>query len=1247
MTRHTLLQVAAGIAVTIASARSLAAQTTAAFDKVDRIEDSWINRNPVPYRPMVAMGDGTIFAVNPYLSEVVHLKKDPVLFKFSIPASSSTWNGRFRTLPGPVSIARYQPPGDPLPHEQLLVVCQHVNALAIHDAVTGDLLGSVKVGAGPGDIVVDATNGRAWVSCALGDKVSAIDLATRIVLKSYDTSKYSRSPGFLCMYNGEVLVAPRISGNGSLVDRKDFPDGLAEEFDEHAGPRGILDTLKPEIADVGLPEHDLLWLDSSTLGNPSGGVTSIAKSTGTILLANAIRPTTSTLWQLDIDANNKNPALQSEAAVRGQIVFNRLTKIQLPAQLTGAAEVQPIESRYLDSTTAATSSDVIQYAPASSAIATPYSLAFNTNGSLCAVTGLMSDNVIFLNSTGNRFPNSSYELKEIPADTDNQPNAVDENTMPRQVLMSGNNLLAVWGGNLTAHFVDISNLSSPAHYWLRLGYDPTPAKVQEGRKLYFDGSHSLHANASCASCHDEGKSDMLAWNLSNIDAASHDGNDNKGPMVTQTLLNISRAMPFHWRGEQRRGLPDFNPAFDALLGGAPLQGVTLDPADGATITPDGEFDRFQAFVLSLTEDANQFENDTRVVDANIKIPLDPTFDPDPTGITIDATNGQAVFLQTCAACHMMPTATNNEVVDNVFGGEANPDVVWLKVAGFQGMQNKAKQTLFQVSFPPNTRKVSDEQVYPILGAGLSHAGVVRDSIPFMQVLLFDPTPTTSRLKDRLDTASFLYQFDTGIPPAAERMVFYNLGDLNALTQSLAYFLDTTTGQASAAVHNCDLAVIGKLKNNDPAAPFFGWVYEPVQDRFFGPNALGQNDAARQLSFFSTQVNDPDGGWFAFVGVPVGTAWRFAADFDGDQLPNQLEIQNGFDMFNPDTNGDGLWDGAQFYNGGEAAIHADATNNSPNVVGGTPDFQWATLTTARMTFETDEMTTAVLTLTPVPPLVPPIVLTDDKAGMHHNLLVTGLVYPLPLDLVARVPLGPRTPANLLMKVTSLHRASLFPQQQGTTGQIWNFDYEVTVGDRLNNPYPSVWVAARPLIDGKTAATAGVPFTVLASQPSLDFDVNTTEVNANVITVPYTPTGFKFNLHNDGDIYPTQDVTLPNVIPGPFAIGHDPAVSATFEPTSSAGRCDIQFTLDLTGKLVVGTKVTLCIEVMGAKQNPVNGRINMLGKGSFGIFTDQTDEHKGGGPFIPSFFCPPGTSEENRTLSLWWWSDSQWHDQPPPP
>src|SRR5262245_8921311 len=396
---------------TLSTGRHHAQTQTTPYLGLDRIEDAWVNHNPVPYRPMVSTGSGILWAVNPYLSEVVKIEKDPSTFVFNI-------TQRFRTMPGPVSIALYQPPGA---NQQLLVVCQHSNAMSAHDVVTGDMLYAIAVPAGPGDILVDQTNNRAWVSCPLADKVVEINLTTKLKETTYDTSALSRSPGFLSMYNGEVLVAPRVSGNGSLVDRKEYTQAL--DFNEHAGEGGILDTTLSSVATTGLPDHDLLWLDSAAIGvSPDGQAKSIAKSTGTLLFAHAVQPLTQTLWQLNLEANNKDTNRQSESGIRGEIVFNRLTKIPLQPSLTGTPTEQTPSDytiKFLDDVVPST--QVIDYAVPPLAIGTPYSLTFNSSGSICAVTGLMSDNVLLLNSVGNRLANGVLQLDETP---------VDENTMP-------------------------------------------------------------------------------------------------------------------------------------------------------------------------------------------------------------------------------------------------------------------------------------------------------------------------------------------------------------------------------------------------------------------------------------------------------------------------------------------------------------------------------------------------------------------------------------------------------------------------------------------------------------------------------------------------------------------------------------------------------------------------------------------------------------------------------------------------
>src|SRR5262249_20242539 len=135
---------------------------------------------------------------------------------------------------------------------------------------------------------------------------------------------------------------------------------------------------------------------------------------------------------------------------------------------------------------------------------------------------------------------------------------------------------------------------------LEVGYDPTPADVARGRLIFYDASRSLNGNLTCGSCHIEGSSDLLGWNLS--DAPK----DNKGVLVTQSLFGINRMSPFHWRGE-RPHLEDFNVAFPGLLG-APV----VNPDTGAGLT-DPEMADFKAFVFSLRSPANIGADENRIL----------------------------------------------------------------------------------------------------------------------------------------------------------------------------------------------------------------------------------------------------------------------------------------------------------------------------------------------------------------------------------------------------------------------------------------------------------------------------------------------------------------------------------------------------------------------------------------------------------------------------------------------------------
>jgi hypothetical protein len=297
---------------------------------------------------------------------------------------------------------------------------------------------------------------------------------------------------------------------------------------------------------------------------------------GAVLFAVGVQPTSQNIWQLGTKAVNKDPLRMGEPAVRGIFVENQLAIATLPAQ--PAAPVRPRRIIQLDDVDRA--SPGIQFDPTRT-VGQPYALAFDQAGN-GYVTGLLTDNVTQLSPIGNF-------LREW-----------NVGSIPRGILADpGGDLVWVhcWGTNT----VEIWDTASNPPVLLAasdLGYDPTPQERKQGRELFFSAAHSQNNNLSCNSCHVEGGSDFLAWDLSGLPY------DDKGALVTQTLVGIADLLPYHWRGE-RADLIHFNPAFDGLLGG-PL----LDDS------PGGAFEKFQAYVFSLEQPANPSQDSRRVVNAS-------------------------------------------------------------------------------------------------------------------------------------------------------------------------------------------------------------------------------------------------------------------------------------------------------------------------------------------------------------------------------------------------------------------------------------------------------------------------------------------------------------------------------------------------------------------------------------------------------------------------------------------------------
>lgn len=830
-----------------------AAPDTAPYDYLDRVEGGWVNLNNVPVRPMLRTADAKLYTINNHDStlEVFLGSNDPIAvypMPWS-PVAVAYWSGIYQAEVHPA---------------QILVVCRGSACLARLNISTGEIYKMLELPAEPGDILVNEDLGEAYISCSGDDSVVVVNLRTNVIDKKYHQGN---SPNFRIKHplflsfdpQKRILVSPLFSGNNSTSEHKGGPRFAGE---------AVLNLADGNVATTGLPDIDLLRIDRS-----NDTVSAVAKGTGTILFAHGVNPVSpNDFWQLNTEANNKNGAMQTEPQVKGKFVFNQLTITQLPS--SGTATNHNIKN--LDKL-ATGSIDPTK------TVGQPYALAFRSNG-YGYITGLLTDNVMIVDAGGNYV--NEFDLPD--------------GAIPRGILIdSAETAIFVycWGLNQVRVY-NISNFNLRKIYYLR--YDPAPQDVKDGRAIFYDAGRSELNNMSCASCHVEGRTDMLSWNLS-------DGTkDDKGPLVTQTLAGIEKLVPFHWRGE-RANLKAFSVAFKGLLGGA-----DFDP-----LSP--EFAKFEAFVHSIQNPANPRQNKTRVIDKNI---VENFLPPGTTG---DAIHGQDLFqtLATvgsfaCADCHSLPTGTSNDMfkVDIAIN---RPRRMQLKAAPYHEIWRKSQESVKPGIIAPQ----QDDTTRALLGSGLSHSGFM-DNLQMFEDLITDG-------QNHIDISSFVFQIDQGIAPAAHKAYLLDSGTNAAVAPELQNYLMDQAG----AKRNCDIVVFGKTY-----VPATGgvrdlrWYYSRAADRFVAEDSA---EPQRTLADFIQKANVTFNERNTFVGLPVGMGERFGVDFDMDGILN-LNETTAANVYIQNVNA------------------SDVT--APNFVGSPQaSYLWKTARVARIYFQTNEPTTA--------------------------------------------------------------------------------------------------------------------------------------------------------------------------------------------------------------------------------------------------------------------------------------------------
>ncbi|MBM4111399.1 MAG: hypothetical protein FJ254_08610 [Phycisphaerae bacterium] len=759
-------------------------------------------------------------------------------------------------------------------------------------------LGSVPVGVDPVSVRA-RSNTEAWVVNHLSDTISIIDLPTRRVratlstgdepcdvvfagsplrafvsvsqlneVRVFDPANLATSPTVLSIQGEDpralatdgtrVYAAIFESGNATTMLSEAVVSSSANPYAGDPNPPPNSGTgFNPPLTS-GLPtaprgglivrkQADGTWRDDNN-GNWTSSVTwglhdqDLAIINASTLATTYAKGLMTTNMALDVGPSGRVTVVGTEATnltrfeplLKGTFIRVRMASVDPAAPTTPTiVDLNP----HLNYTTG-----TLPQAQRDLSIGDPRAIIWNAARTTGWVAGMGSNNVLQINASG--VPQARIEVGEGPTGL-----ALDESRGALYVMNK-------FDGSISR--VSMSGGTETARVAF---HDSTPVDISAGRPFLYDTHRTSGlGQASCGSCHIDGKLDFIGWDLGDPSGSVKTFNQNcnfglaggcanwhpmKGPMTTQTLVGIFGAEPLHWRGD-REGLPAFNGAFVGLVG------------DDTQLT-QAEMTAFVQFVATMRFPPNPNRN----IDNSLKTSLAGSGNP---------SNGQTLFntLQVdgaatnCAVCHRLPTGGLGVVISANLLQEPQS----MKIPQLQNLHEK---TGFLKTSQTNNR-----------GFAFTHDGGFDTLINFLNLGVFSFASGSTGQQQRRDLEAFMFSLATDTHAAVGQQV--TLTSLATATPAQLAMLDTLA--SLAANGNIDLIAKGNI--NGQAR---GWM--------FLSTAEWQSDrAVESATTAQLRAMAAPGSEITFTAVPDGTGIRLGYDRDLDGFADRDELDAGSDPADP-------------------------------------------------------------------------------------------------------------------------------------------------------------------------------------------------------------------------------------------------------------------------------------------------------------------------------------------------------------
>lgn len=728
-------------------------------------------------------------------------------------------------------------------------VVNHVSdSISVVDLPSARVVATITTADEPADVVFAGTPMRAFVSLSQMNQVAAFDPANLL------------APPTIIGIQGEDPRALAVSADGSTVFAAIFESGNHSTIIDQpnvsspAGPYGGTNPppndgltfnpprppgqpAPPPVSQIvrknpagqwmddngrdwssfvtwDLHDHDVAMIDTASLA------VTYANGLLTTVMSLAVSPS-GDVTAIGTEAINE---LRFEPIVRGIFVRANLVTFDPASPATATtADLNP----HLDYL-AFSVPQVVR----DESIGDPRAIAWHPIGDRAYVAGMGSNNVVVVDPSGARL------------------GQIDVGQGPTGLAMSqdGTRLFVInkFDGSISEIDTDTDTVTASITF-----YDPTPLAIKLGRPFLYD-THATSGlgQLACASCHIDGRTDHLAWDLGDpsgtvkpINQVCRQGPGNcapwhpmKGPMVTQTLQGIVGAEPLHWRGD-REELAAFSVAFTGL------QGADAEPSAA-------EMSAFTDFVSEIAYPPNPNRN----IDGTLRNTL-----PTSTG-NGNPVAGQNIYLTaptlpglSCNGCHALPIGSDLTLDDPPVG----PSFQSFKIAQLRNMHEK---TGFSRASLTNNR-----------GFGFEHDGN-KDGLFNLLGPPFNFPPGPPGAQQRRDVEAFMLSLATDTHPGIGQQVMFNgvnNGDAALVNRFNSFISIADTNQVG-------LVAKGRQNGIDR-----GYAY-------IGGNTFQSDRAGETINATTLRMSASAGNELTFTLVPAGSQTRIGIDRDEDGFFDRTE-----------------------------------------------------------------------------------------------------------------------------------------------------------------------------------------------------------------------------------------------------------------------------------------------------------------------------------------------------------------------